>query len=46
MNNKMTTNTQLSTSEPKKKNQIKQTTRTRFTEMEITWSVISGDGEG
>ena len=44
MNSKMTTNSQLSTNEPKKrktmKTKIKQTTRTE-TETEITWRVIS-----
>ena len=42
MNSKMTTNLQLSTTEPEKQkqNQTKQT----ITEMEITWRVISGDG--
>ena len=48
MNSKMTTNSKLSTTEPKKtktkikKNQAKDWNRNRFTEMEITWRVISG----
>ena len=47
MNSKMTTNSQLSTSEPKKtpqnpKTKTKQTTRTGTeSQMEITWMVIS-----
>ena len=46
MNNKMTTNSQLSTTEPKKyKNKINQN-RNRITEIEITWSAISGEGVG
>ena len=51
MNGKMTTNSQLSTTEPKKKKKkTKQTptTGTESTEMEITWRVISramGGGE-
>ena len=44
MNTEMTTNSQLSTTEPKKQKQTKQTTRTG-TEMEITWRVISGEGK-
>ena len=50
INSKMTTNSQLSTTEPKKnknKNEIsKQLYTDRITEMEITWRVISGEGEG
>ena len=52
MNSKMTTNSQLSTNESKNQNQkqTKQTTRTGtesiITEMEITWSVISGRRRG
>ena len=45
MNSKMTTNSQLSTTAPKKQKQMKQTTRTG-TEMEITWRVISGEWDG
>ena len=45
MKSKMTTNSQLSTTELKQK-QTKQTTRTGTeSEMEITWRVISGEGE-
>ena len=44
MNNKMTTKSQLSTTEPKKQKQTKQTARTG-TEMEITWRVIIREGE-
>ena len=43
MSSKMTTNSQLSTTEPKQKQ--KQTKQTR-TEMEITWKVISGERNG
>ena len=46
MNSKMTTNSQLSTTEPKKiqkqKNQANNYNRNRITEMEITWRDISG----
>ena len=50
MNSRITTNSQLSTTEPKnihKQEQTKQTTTTgtRITEMEITWRVISKKGE-
>ena len=49
MNTKMTINSQLSTTEPKKmKTKTKQTTsnnRNRIPEMEITWRVFSGEGE-
>ena len=51
-NNKMTTNSQLPTTEPKKiptkQKRTEQTIRSRntITEMEITWSVISGEGLG
>ena len=52
MNSKMTTNSRLPTAEPKKKNtpkkqkQTKQRTRTGTeSEMEITWRVISREGE-
>ena len=50
MNTKMTINSQLSTTEPKKmKTKTKQTTsnnRNRIPEMEITWRVFSGVGQG
>ena len=46
----MTTNSKLSTTEPKiiqKPNKLsKQVNRNRIKEMEITWSVISGEGMG
>ena len=44
----MTTNSQLSTTEPKKMTtKTKKTTRTGTeSEMEITWRVFSGEGEG
>ena len=50
MNNKMTTNSQLSTIEPKKQKQklSKQLEQHRITEMELTWRVINrgvGGGE-
>ena len=42
MNSKMTTNSQLSTTEPKKpQNYANNCNRNRITEMEITWRVIS-----
>ena len=41
MNSKMTTNSQLVITEPKKKKTTKQTTSNRITEMEITWRVIN-----
>ena len=45
MNSKMTTNSQLPTTEPKTKtNQANNCNRNRITEMEITWRVISGEG--
>ena len=44
MNHKMTTNSELSTTESKK--QTKQTTRNRIIDMEIIWRVIRGEGEG
>ena len=48
MNSKITTNSQLSTTEPKKTNtkinSANNSTRNRFMEMEITWRVISGEG--
>ena len=46
MNRKMTTNSQLSTTEPKKHKLNKQLNRNRIREIEITWRVISGAGEG
>ena len=48
MNNKMITNSQLSTTEPKKTktNKANNQNRNRITEMEITWRVISGKDEG
>ena len=48
MNNKMTTNSQLSTNEPKRKErQRKQKlSRKRIREMDITWRDFSGEGEG
>ena len=55
MNSKMTTNSQLSTNEPKKikerkttKTKTKQTARTgtESREMDITWKVFSGEREG
>ena len=45
MNSKMTTNSQLPTTELKKQKQTKQTTnRKRITEMENTWRIISEKG--
>ena len=44
MNSKIT-NSQLSTTEPKKKKKANNWNRNRITEMEIIWRVISGDGE-
>ena len=47
MNIKMTTNTQLSTTEPKKpQNYANNCNRNRITEMEIAWRVIIGQGKG
>ena len=48
MNNKMTTNSQLSTTEPKNKTPelSKHYNMNRITEMEITWRVISGEEGG
>ena len=55
MNSKMTTNSKLSTTEPKKtktkikKNQAKDWNRNRFTEIEITWLSVGrerGDNGG
>ena len=42
----MTTNSQLSTTEPKKQKQklSKQLEMNRITEMEVTWRIISGKG--
>ena len=47
MKSKMTTNSQLSTTEPKKTktNQANNQNKNRTTEMEITWRVISGEVE-
>ena len=47
MNSKIT-HSQLSTGKPKKTktNSANNQTRNRITEMEITWKVISGEGEG
>ena len=45
MNNKMTTNSQLLTTEPKNK-VSKQLNMNKITEMEITWRVISGEWVG
>ena len=42
----MTTNSQLSTTEHKRKTKTNNWNRNRITEMEITWSVISREGEG
>ena len=52
MNSKMTINSQLSTTEPKKskskknptQNQANTKNKNRITEMEIIWRVISGEG--
>ena len=51
MNSKMTTNSQLSTTEPKNitpQKQIlrKQLNRKGIREMDITWRVFSGEGKG
>ena len=48
MNSKMTTNPQLSITEHKTKTNSKANNwnRNRITEREITWRVISGEGEG
>ena len=45
MNSEMTTNSQLSTTEPKRKTKANNYNRNRISEMEITWRVISGEGE-
>ena len=49
MNSKMTTNSQLSTIESKKlkrkTNKATNYNRNRITELEVTWRVISGEGE-
>ena len=45
----MTTNSQLSTTDPKKKQKQKLANnwkRNRIREMDITWRVFSGEGEG
>ena len=44
MNSKMTTNSQLSTTEPQKQKLSKEVEQEQNTEMEITWRVISGKG--
>ena len=46
MNSKMTTNSQLSTTEPQKQKLSKEVEQEQNTEMEITWRVIGGEGEG
>ena len=47
MNSKMTTNSQLLTTEPKAKtNKANNQNRNKITEMEITWRVISGGVTG
>ena len=50
MNNKMTTNSQLSTPKPKKTktkiNKVNNYNRNRITEMEMTWRVICEGVEG
>ena len=52
MNSKMTTNSQLSTNEPKKKKkqtlskQLEQEQNHRHHMEDITWRFISGEGEG
>ena len=45
MNSKMTTNSQLPTTESKNKNLANNQNKNRTTEMEITWRVISGEVE-
>ena len=52
MNSKMTTDSQLSTNEPKKKknnknkNYANNYNRNRIREMDNTWRVFCGEGEG
>ena len=47
MNSKMTTNSQVLRTTPETKQKLsKQLEQERITEMEITWRVISGEGEG
>ena len=47
MNSKMTTNSQLSTNEPKrKKNYANNQNRNRIREIDITWRYFSGEAEG
>ena len=51
MKSKMTTNSQLSTNEPKRKNNENKNSannqiRNRIREMDITWRDFSGEGEG
>ena len=45
MNSKMTTNSQLSTTEPQNQKLSKEVEQEQNTEMEITWRVISEEGE-
>ena len=48
VHSEMTTNSQLSPTEPKTKtktNYANNSNRNRITEMEITWGVSSGEGE-
>ena len=45
MNSEMTTNSQLSTTEPKRKTKANNYNRHRISEMEITWRVVSGERE-
>ena len=45
MNSKMTTNSQLSTTKNKEKTKTNKYNRKRITQMEITWRVISREGE-
>ena len=47
MNNKMTTNSEVSTTEPKTQRQkLSYYNWKRIIEMEITWKVICGEGDG
>ena len=46
MNIKMATNSQLSTTESKKANLANNQNRNRIIDMELTWRVISWEGEG
>ena len=45
MNNKMTTNSQLSTTEPKKKQKLSKQLEQKQNQRNITWRVFSGEGE-